>query len=633
MDKPILKGYREVPRPSGMPQYRVMGTDHYQRVINVCLKSPGQGSNGKGHFKEQALASGLMELVERYSCCKYILDNRNVDNLYSFKDLKSGNLFQLEDLYANLTDKSQRGILKEEEIETARIRWYDGYSLSGKKVRLPLNLILRFLEGTNGMAAGNSLEEALLHGICEVIERHCVSLIELSKLTTPRINSSTVNSPIAQKLIKRFQSLGHAVFIRDFSLGTGLPVIGVVRKINKTSCLMTAGAATTADEALIRALAENSQIESKRNYQKIRSAQHYFADRGTISMKDILNIDNKNMRLELENIAEILNKQNMKVFFVDATDKALNIPSVFVYISAAKTIFYHETITNRSILKLLISICFDTENYGDLEKYLKKAVKNNYLDQFEYSYFRGIIFKRHLNYRKAIRYLLKVAKSKVNEIPGSVKADQRVICLLNLGLCYQAINDKNAAMMYYLKAIDLSPDFSIENLKWHYDNIRSLSREKGLFNAARQLYQDILLLRRRSPGAGFERIKNTFYRYKKTKKNIVARIQMAEAYANVKQYDKAIVELKNIIRSDHAAGRIHNVHLLLGFYYEKTGQYEKAIRELKKAEKINSEEPRINFTLSKCYRFTGKIESSNKELDRGVLKLKKGRLSGIFINK
>ncbi|TAM36701.1 hypothetical protein EPN54_05570, partial [bacterium] len=251
IDPPILKGYFEVPRPSKIPQYRVLSTDYYQQVTrNFFLVPANQGTNGKGHSKEQALASGLMELVERYSCSKYILDNRNVCSVYSFQDLKKSNLFQLEDIYANLINKDQMRVLKEEALGSSKIRWYGGYALNGRKVSLPIDLILRLLEGTNGMASGNSLEEALLHGICEVIERHCLSLIEINKLKTPLIKFSTIASSIGKKLIKDFQSLNYPIFIKDFSLGIGLPIIGVVRKMDESSCIVTAGVATTREEAL-----------------------------------------------------------------------------------------------------------------------------------------------------------------------------------------------------------------------------------------------------------------------------------------------------------------------------------------------------------------------------------------------
>jgi len=512
MDPPILKSYFEVLRPGKIPQYAFIGTESYRRLVKKIMLVPKTaGSNGKGHFKEQAKASGLMELVERYSCCKYIVENKHVVRICSFRDLKS-KAFQLEDLYADFVYDAYRDILEDEGLKAAKIRWYEGYSLNGSKVYLPMSLIILLLEGTNGMASGNSLEEALLHAVCEVIERHCLSLIELSKSVTPDIDISTIDSPIANKIIKKLQSPKYRIYIKDFSLGIGVPVIGVVRQVDNTNYIITAGVATTREEALIRALTENSQGEGRENYRERDRIKNYLAGDKTIRFEEILNVDDNNMKVELENIANILEQRNMKIFYINTTDKSLNIPSVIVYISGAKTIYYHECINSRNVIMLLMKEFFDTENYRDFMRYLQKAVTNNYVDKSGDDYFRGIIFKRRSQYKKAIDCLSRVVKTDVTEPCGSEKADIRIYSFINMGLCYQAINDMGAAADCYLKAIDLSQDSRIEDLQPSYDNIRSLSKSMDLFKNGCHLYQNIRALRIRFPKVSAEEFKTIFLR-------------------------------------------------------------------------------------------------------------------------
>jgi ribosomal protein S12 methylthiotransferase accessory factor len=493
MDPPILKGYFEVSHPSRIPQYRFVGTDYYRQMLKTFLAvRPVPGTNGKGHSKEQALASGLMELVERYSCSKYIIERKNVAKVCSFKELKS-NPFVIDDLYANCIDEDLVNVLKKTRLETARLRWYEGRFVKGGKVYLPANAIL-FLEGTNGMAAGNSLEEALLHAVCEVIERHCLALIEIGRLKTPLIDPATVDSSIARDLINRFRSLKQQVFIKDFSLGVGLPVVGVVRRIDKSRCIITAGVATARDEALIRALTENSQAEDRQGYTEIASARHYFAHGKSVSLKDIPDIDDKNMRLELESVEDILNKQGMKIFYIDTTDDVLKIPSVIAYVSRTKAIISAKKLTSRDVLTLFIKECLETENYGDLARYLKRAVKNKFVDRLDLAYLSGIILKRRAEYRKAIRCLSRVAKVEVREAADAQKTDRRVRSFVNLGLCYLALDDKASAVDCYVKAIGLDPGFSMEYLRFSYDNIPSLARDKVLFEKARKLYRQVSLI-------------------------------------------------------------------------------------------------------------------------------------------
>ncbi len=345
--RPVMERYFRVQKPTHIPQYRVVATEYCQQITRA------QGTNGKGHFDEQALASGLMELAERYSCFKYLRD-KNIYKIAAFKDFKN-NPFKLEDFYANFTNLPQIRILKDKEFLNARMRWYKGYTLSGQKAYLPMYLLYFLLEGTNGMAAGNSLEEALLHGICEVIERHCLTRIESDKLATPLIDASTVKSPIARELIGRFEVLQQKVLIKDFSLGLGLPVIGVIAQINKTECFITAGVATSRDEALIRALTENSQCADKRwvFYQKINRAGHHFKNNKIVSMESIPNLEDKNIKIELQRMQKILAKHKMRTFFLDVTDQSLKIPSVFVYIAKAK--YFPEGIFGRNILVGLVN--------------------------------------------------------------------------------------------------------------------------------------------------------------------------------------------------------------------------------------------------------------------------------------
>jgi ribosomal protein S12 methylthiotransferase accessory factor len=523
-DPQILAGYFEVLSPSTIPQYRVRGTDYYGQVIKLFLDnvpgSKGFGANGKGHSKEQALASGLMELVERYSCCKYILNNRAPSKVYSLKELKKDNQFQLEHLYANVCDEDQVRMLEDAQIRKARIRWCDGYSLQGNAVRLPMHLIMMLVEGTNGMAAGNSLEEALLHAICEVIERHCESRIELNKLKTPRIDPGTIDFPVVKGLMSKFHALNQQVFLKDFSLGIGFPVIGVVRIIDKSNCMISSGVATTREEALIRALTENSQAEGKLNFKRIDASRHYFAHERSISMRDIPNIDDKNMRVELENIEKILHRQNMKVFYVDTTDKTLKIPSVIVYVSGTKMLPLRKNISEQRISMFLISVCLDTENYVDLERHLAKAVKNKYIGLPEYFYLKGVVLKRRSHYKKAILFLSRSARAAGHEPAGTEGFNLRVKSMVNIGLCYQALNDPRTAIDWYLKTVDLSPDFSIEDLQFFYDNIRLLSKDRGLFAAARDLYRELKLLRARLPAMPRGEFRSMFYAYQKNKRGI-----------------------------------------------------------------------------------------------------------------
>jgi YcaO-like protein with predicted kinase domain len=65
-----------------------------------------------------------------------------------------------------------------------------------------------FASSTNGLASGNELTEAVLHGLYEVIERDALALWQHSapsRFETDRLNPSTVDDPACVELLSRFE--------------------------------------------------------------------------------------------------------------------------------------------------------------------------------------------------------------------------------------------------------------------------------------------------------------------------------------------------------------------------------------------------------------------------------------------
>lgn len=484
----IVDRYFEVKRPTGIPQYYIEGSEHYQEVLsNFCFAN--QGQNGKGHFKQQALASGLMELAERYSFASWMLDDKNICKMASFRELRK-NLFTIEDFYSNF-NKDFVTLLGNIGTDSIKIEWRKGYTINGELVYLP-HLLLCLL-GSTGLAAGNSFEEAILHGICEVIERHCQTLIEIHKIETPTIQNCTIVSPIACILLRKFAALKkQKIIIKDFSLDFPLPVIGVIRTLNDDTCTITVGVATTPEEALIRALTESSQTEGEpgRTIEQ-RCAKHHFTNKKVISIDDIPDISNRNIRTEIKTINRLLLTKKMKPVFVDTTNKMLNISSVFVHIQKSKDIFFGITgMTNRDLTNFFLRNFIRTGNYTAFEKLLKEALGKHYINKTAEQYFRGMLLERKSKYKKAISYFLKIYGS-LNKL--SKKKFKEIIpfsCFfVNVGLCYLAMGDKDTAFNYYLKNIELQPDFNIGKLTWNCKNIKLPENNKKLFEEAVHLYE------------------------------------------------------------------------------------------------------------------------------------------------
>ncbi|TAM41264.1 hypothetical protein EPN54_02015 [bacterium] len=481
----ILAYYIELRTQLDIPQIRVVGTDDYQAFAR------SMGQNGKGHSRTQALASGLMELVERYSCGKYL--KNGISLVSSFKNLElKGNPFRLEDIlkYPRLTERKAK-----KELETAKISWYRGYTLEEEEVYIPMNLIRYLLEGSNGMASGNSFEEALLHGICEVIERHFIALIEERKIKTPFIDKTTVNLPAARYLINKAEVLGQKIYIKDFSLGFGMPVIGVIRKTTRDTCTITVGVATDRDEALTRALTENSQVQGNAEAtRKISLSGYHFLRNKSISMQDIPNIADSNIRLEIERIKVLLRKQEMRAFFVIATDKILNIPCVYVYIPQCK--FSFPRIEYRNIWMGLVLESLVVKDNAATRKYINKAGQNDKANQAIYSFYRGIYLRQQLRYSEAIRSFLNAGKAinRMTHLEPVERVEIRSFAIANLVLCYQATGNTGKVIGYLLNLSEINPCFSFKQLR-SYFSAGLAAKERKLFDKVFDLYQNVRALR------------------------------------------------------------------------------------------------------------------------------------------
>jgi len=81
-----------------------------------------------------------------------------------------------------------------------------------------------FLVTSNGLSSGNTEEEAVLHGLYEVIERDALALLhDTPRETWRQVDPSTVRGDDAAPLVERIHAAGCELSIVDASGRTGLP--------------------------------------------------------------------------------------------------------------------------------------------------------------------------------------------------------------------------------------------------------------------------------------------------------------------------------------------------------------------------------------------------------------------------
>ena len=104
--------------------------------------------------------------------------------------------------------------------------WADGVSLmDGRTVKIPIEFVRR-ISGPSGMAAGNRIEEAIVHALDEIFERRVHITVLKQKLVLPTIDISTIKHPVICEQLDFVRSKGIEVTIKDLSFGGVLPCIG-----------------------------------------------------------------------------------------------------------------------------------------------------------------------------------------------------------------------------------------------------------------------------------------------------------------------------------------------------------------------------------------------------------------------
>jgi YcaO-like protein with predicted kinase domain len=112
-----------------------------------------------------------------------------------------------------------------------------------------------FQASTNGLASGNVIGEAILHGLFEVIEREAMA----TPATRPTISSGSVTG-MPQIVLRAIEEAGHQVHIQFLPNSVGLACFGVqLRRDDMPAVFDGYGCHLDRDVALVRALTEAAQ--------------------------------------------------------------------------------------------------------------------------------------------------------------------------------------------------------------------------------------------------------------------------------------------------------------------------------------------------------------------------------------
>lgn len=140
-----------------------------------------------------------------------------------------------------------------------KVNWIWGYSLTQERpILVPAQMVfygrpavgdpLFVRHNSSGCASGSCLEEAILYGLTELVERDTFVITWLAKLAPPRIDPSTCRKPETIQLLARLERLGYDVHLLDMRLDLPIPsVTGFIERRDRKLGALVAGAGANMD--------------------------------------------------------------------------------------------------------------------------------------------------------------------------------------------------------------------------------------------------------------------------------------------------------------------------------------------------------------------------------------------------
>ncbi len=248
----------------------------------LCRNLGGRGA-GKGKTDPQARASGLCEAIERYSATLRGDEPRVRKSFQALEEqaihpnacmIFSDRQYQQRQEW-NAQCLSPLQTVPDPFDPVQEIEWTPLWSLTHQSFKYlptaycylgyPANLRPGCWADSNGCAAGNTLEEAILQGFMELVERDSVALWWYNRLHKPGVDLTSFGEPYFTDLQAYYQTLHRDLWVIDITSDLQIPSFAAIsRRTDREVEDIVLGYGTHFDPkiAVSRALTEVSQILS-----------------------------------------------------------------------------------------------------------------------------------------------------------------------------------------------------------------------------------------------------------------------------------------------------------------------------------------------------------------------------------
>ena len=481
---------------------------------------------GKGATPDQAEASAVMELAERFSFFSFL---KNPDNFFIEKYSNLKNAIPFEMIAQSVHDDSEDLDNARKVFENVPLKWTKAFNLTrNQEVLIPFNWFYTINE-FNGPSAGNCNEEALSQGICEIVERHVSSIISQNRLEVPAIREYSATDPMVKEMLRKYKKAGIRIFISDFSLDMGIPSVGVLAYDpttfpTRSEIVWTAGTTPNPEKALSRALTEVAQLAGDFDtsskyvasglpkFTYIEEAEFISKPGKQINIKALPDLSDENIKVEVQNCIAALAEKDMEVVVVNTRHPLIGIPAFYTIIPGAHFrerslgtsvgMFSAKIIAENDPPRMAIKKLKDIERLLPDKYYIKFYLGSCHLALDDPETALGY-FGRSLDLEPAeqeISSIYSYMGTALNEMGEYRKAldvltnaethdSERTDIYNSMGFSYFKLKEYDQAITCFKKVLRLDPGSAID-----YANIASNYREMGQKEKAVEYYETALAM-------------------------------------------------------------------------------------------------------------------------------------------
>ena len=198
-------------------------------AVNALQVQVIADSHGKGSTADQAEASALMKAIERH--CG-IFQGDEIRTTRRFVDFPAGDAILPDDILLSGDTPFD---------PSAEIEWSPVWSMRDERFKhVPTGLLYFFHDASaqfgadsNGCAAGNTPEEAILHGFLELVERDAVAIWWYNRQQRAEIDLDRLGDSYIRDQRAQFAATGRRLWLLDVTSDIEIPVVMAVLHWNE----------------------------------------------------------------------------------------------------------------------------------------------------------------------------------------------------------------------------------------------------------------------------------------------------------------------------------------------------------------------------------------------------------------